>query len=130
MSGFFFKDLLSKVYGFMTLRKISLWRHFLHLLWSASSRLEKCRDISGKHKIKGASIKCFYKIPSYFWKKKEKKQGRKKKFYCYALWGLWPLCLPFRSPAQGYSDQVILQARLLLANAPRWSSRRDQGRQH
>lgn len=37
------------------------------------------------------------------------------------------ICLSFRSPAQGYSDQVILQARLLLANAPRWKSRWNQG---
>ena len=32
-----------------------------------------------------------------------------------------------RSPAQGYSDQVILQAGILLANEPRWLSWWDQG---
>lgn len=74
----FFNDLLSKVSGFTTLRKISLRRHFLHLLWSASSRFEKCRDISGKHKIKGASIKCFYKIPSYFWERKKRSREEKR----------------------------------------------------
>ena len=74
----FFNDLLSKVSGFTTLRKISLRWHFLHLLWSASSRFEKCRDISGKHKIKGASIKCFYKIPSYFWERKKRSREGKR----------------------------------------------------
>lgn len=36
----------------------------------------------------------------------------------------FPSC---RSPAQGYSDQVILQAGILLANEPRWLSWWDQG---
>lgn len=45
---------------------------------------------------------------------------------CYYLCSLFsfPSC---RSPAQGYSDQVILQAGILLANEPRWLSWWDQG---
>ena len=35
--------------------------------------------------------------------------------------------LSSRSPAQGYSNQVILQAGILLANEPRWISWWDQG---